>query len=360
MDCYSQVIHITTTRKIYHNGKREILCVANQAGTWSTKVRSMNLRQQLDQILPSLLPTDPAQALKGTELIRLIRLRLEGDYSDASLRFHFSALAGDPSSLLSKVEKSQGYFRRPMPAERPAMTIQQPLLASLAVEFSGDEAPLDVQRRQKVLAISLLHYEQTRFTPYLLTPPPDASPCDPWITPQLLLVDSPLTGDEDGLHQDTSTLRTRQLLGIPPLPMHAISISMIPTLERCRLQFFRAMSSTSWAHSGELLYAEAITDDALANTLRNLGTVHGLGITSLGLSLEQIDNLPPAYEIMEADAERTESLLEKLDPVILVPTRNKTTLDNNALEDVFKNAPHISELLADLHSALFSPSSQPV
>lgn len=315
----------------------------------------MNLRQQLDQILPSLLPTDPAQALKGTELIRLVRLRLDGDYSDASLRFHFSALAGDPSSLLSKVEKSQGYFRRPAPAERTASTAHQPLLASLAVEFSGDDAPIEVQRRQKVLAISLLHYEQTRFTPYLLTPPPDAPCCDPWITPQLLLVDSPLTGDEDGLHQDMRTLRSRQLLGLPALPMHAISISLIPTLERCRMQFFRALSSTSWAHSGELLYAEAVTEDALAHALRHLGTTHGMGITSLGLSLEQIDDLPPAYEIMEADAERTESLLEKLDPVVLVPTRPRPTLDSTALEGVFKNAPHVSDLLTDLHSALFTP-----
>lgn len=317
----------------------------------------MNLRQQLDQILPSLLPTDPAQALKGTELIRLVRLRLEGDYSDASLRFHFSALAGDPSSLLSKVEKSQGYFRRPVPSERPAISIQQPLLASLAVEFSGDGAPLDVQRKQKVLAISLLHYEQTRFTPYLLTPPPDAQPCDPWITPQLLLVDSPLTGDEDGFHQDTSTLRTRQLLGLPALPLHAVSISLIPSLESCREQFFRAMSSTAWTHSGELLYAESVTDDALASTLRNLGVTHGMGVTSLGLSMEQIDELPPAYEIMEADAERTETLLEKLDPVVLVPARPRPTLDAAALEDVFKNAPHISDLLADLHSALFTPGT---
>ncbi len=316
----------------------------------------MNLRQQLDQLLPSLLPSDPAQALKGTELIRLVRLKLEGDYSDASLRFHFSALAGDPTSVLSKVEKSQGYYKRPALPDRNMATIQQPLLASLAIELSGEEAPLEVQRRQKAIAISLLHYEQTRFTPYLLTPPPDSAPCDPWITPQMLLVDSPLTGDEEGFRQDTGILRTRQLLGMPPLPLHAVSISLMPSLEKCRTQFFRALSATAWAHSGELLYIEPVTDDALAQTLRNLGITHGIGITSLGLTLEQLDALPSAMEIMESDEERTELLLERLDPNTLVPHPSRREPDRFALEAMFKNAPHVGELLDDLYSALLHPS----
>ena len=50
----------------------------------------MSLRSQLEELLPELLPSDPAQAIKGTELIRLVRLRLGEEYSDASLRYHFS------------------------------------------------------------------------------------------------------------------------------------------------------------------------------------------------------------------------------------------------------------------------------
>ena len=38
----------------------------------------MSLRSQLEELLPELLPSDPAQAIKGTELIRLVRLRLGG------------------------------------------------------------------------------------------------------------------------------------------------------------------------------------------------------------------------------------------------------------------------------------------
>ena len=53
----------------------------------------MSLRSQLEELLPELLPSDPAQAIKGTELIRLVRLRLGEEYSDASLRYHFSFMA---------------------------------------------------------------------------------------------------------------------------------------------------------------------------------------------------------------------------------------------------------------------------
>ena len=46
----------------------------------------MNLREQLRNILPDILPGDPEEAIKGTELIRLVRLRLGDDYSDATLK----------------------------------------------------------------------------------------------------------------------------------------------------------------------------------------------------------------------------------------------------------------------------------
>ena len=85
----------------------------------------MSLRQQLTDILPTILPSSPKEATKGTELIRLVRLRLEGDYSDASLRYHFSIMSCDPASPIAKVEKGQGYYRRAAPV--PALSGAQDL-----------------------------------------------------------------------------------------------------------------------------------------------------------------------------------------------------------------------------------------
>jgi hypothetical protein len=72
----------------------------------------MNLREQLRLILPQCLPKDPAEAIKGTELIRMVRLKLEGEYSDATLRYHFSILSYDPGSPIAKVDQGQGYYQR--------------------------------------------------------------------------------------------------------------------------------------------------------------------------------------------------------------------------------------------------------
>ena len=87
----------------------------------------MSLRTQLSDILPSLLPHNPSEAIKGTELIRLVRMQLSGNYSDASLRYHFSIMSCDPASPIAKVEKGQGYYRRTAPV--PALSGAQELLS---------------------------------------------------------------------------------------------------------------------------------------------------------------------------------------------------------------------------------------
>ena len=72
----------------------------------------MNLRDQLKEILPDILPRNPNQSIKGTELIELVKYRLKQDYSDATLRYHFSIMSCDPSSPIAKVEQGQGYYLR--------------------------------------------------------------------------------------------------------------------------------------------------------------------------------------------------------------------------------------------------------
>ena len=72
----------------------------------------MNLREQLRLLLHEILPHDPADSIKGTELIRLVRLRLGDGYSDATLRYHFSILSYDPTSPIAKVDQGQGYYQR--------------------------------------------------------------------------------------------------------------------------------------------------------------------------------------------------------------------------------------------------------
>ena len=120
----------------------------------------MSLRQQLTDILPNILPSSPTEATKGTELIRLVRLRLEGDYSDASLRYHFSIMSCDPASPIAKVEKGQGYYRRTAPV--PALAGAQDLLSMTQGRldaFAGDQGADAAGRRAQCRGFGGHHVE---------------------------------------------------------------------------------------------------------------------------------------------------------------------------------------------------------
>lgn len=82
------------------------------APTTNRLTATMNLRDQLKEILPEILPPNPAEPIKGTELIRLVKFSLKQEYSDATLRYHFSIMCCDPASPIAKVEQGQGYYLR--------------------------------------------------------------------------------------------------------------------------------------------------------------------------------------------------------------------------------------------------------
>ena len=61
----------------------------------------MSLREHLRHLLPEILPPAPKNAIKGTELIELVKSKLDQKYSDATLRYHFSIMSCDPVRVLS-------------------------------------------------------------------------------------------------------------------------------------------------------------------------------------------------------------------------------------------------------------------
>ena len=116
----------------------------------------MSLRKQLNDVLPDYLPSNPKEAIKGTELIRLLRMRLDGNYSDASLRYHFSIMSCDPASPIAKVEKGQGYYRRSAPV--PALSSAQEIFSQYQGrldDMAGDQDEVDhaLMRIRKFRAI---------------------------------------------------------------------------------------------------------------------------------------------------------------------------------------------------------------
>ncbi len=224
----------------------------------------MSLRKQLNDILPSLLPSNPAEAIKGTELIRLARRNLTGNYSDASLRYHFSIMSCDPTSAIAKVEKGQGYYRRSEPL--PALSGAQELLAWTQGRLDdlndSESTSVDsaMMRIRKFRAVVTRYYEINGRFPFAFRDPfSTKSPLgNLWKYPELVLVDWQTDGSPDEeMSLDGNMLALKQRLGIAPFSLHSARLRLSPSLLTYREDFFQTLSVSMWAQGGELIYARA-------------------------------------------------------------------------------------------------------
>jgi hypothetical protein len=280
----------------------------------------MSLRKQLSNILPALLPGNPADAIKGTELIRLMRLQLTGNYSDASLRYHFSIMSCDPASPIAKVEKGQGYYRRSTPM--PALSGAQELLAltqgRLDELTTVDQGIMDnaMLRIQKFRAVVTRYFEINGRFPFAFRQAfgKDSPISNLWKFPEVVLVDWETGGSPDEeMSLDETMLAFKQRLGIAPFRLHAARLRIQPSLQTYREDFYQTLAVSRWTQGGELIYAAPIEDEALADSLRKLSATFGVGVTSFGLTPEALDELPRPANILNAHPRETEAIMGKLD-----------------------------------------------
>lgn len=266
----------------------------------------MNLREQLRVILPDILPDDPEQAIKGTELIRMVRLRLAGDYSDATLRYHFSILSYDATSPIAKVDQGQGYYLRQARVV-PASTS--------GYLFGGAEGDQRAGRHLRLLAIferlCLLRAQH----PFLLSGRVGQAPevRSHWDIPDLVVAEWDLeTGPDDVTRFDAAMLGLRRHLGGPEATVTGVQLKAGISHENCAAEFFQTLSATRWTLQSEMVVAEPLNDEALVEALRSLGNQFGVGISSLGIHAAQLDDLPPARDLHAMGVAEFESVLAKL------------------------------------------------
>ncbi|MFP6879298.1 MAG: hypothetical protein VCA34_00010 [Roseibacillus sp.] len=297
----------------------------------------MSLRQQLSDILPDILPSSPKEATKGTELIRLVRLRLQGDYSDASLRYHFSIMSCDPASPIAKVEKGQGYYRRAAPV--PALAGAQDLLSMTQGrldDFAGDQGAVDhaLQRVRKFRAAATRYCEINGRFPYLFREAlTKNSPFgNLWKFPDMVVVDWEAGEPSDqGFTLDHETQALKRSLGLPPYRLQSVTLRLVPNNEVFREEFFQALSVSGWCQGGELFYAGPIEDEALADALRQLSNRFGIGVLSFGMTAEVLDELPGPEHILTAQPRETEALMERFDIRRISSPRLRDHIDWTAL-----------------------------
>lgn len=309
----------------------------------------MNLREQLRQLLPEILPHDPADSIKGTELIRLVRLRLGEGYSDATLRYHFSILSYDPTSPIAKVDQGQGYYQRQKKTAGPNGVARQNLFDS---ETESDQC---WSRFLRLVAIyERLSLQRSRY-PFLLNRNSSGAPSmeGEWDIPDLIVADWDLdAASEDAPRFDESMLNLRRHLGGPEVGLTGVQLKLSVALDTFSAEFFQALSATRWTLQSEIVIAEGLNDEALVDALRSLGHQFGVGISSLGIQLTQLDELPSAKELRAMSAAEFEAVhnLLRIQKITLPTPRH--SIDWPALNALRKKHDSVADLVRWLSDCL--------
>ena len=312
----------------------------------------MSLRKQLTDILPSLLPGNPSDSLKGTELIRMTRLQLNGNYSDASLRYHFSIMSCDPASPIAKVEKGQGYYRRSAPL--PALSGAQELLALTQGRLddltSADADVVDgtMLRIRKFRAVVTRYFEINGRFPFAFRQAfgKESPISNLWKYPEMVLVDWETGGSPDEeMSLDETMLAFKQRLGIAPFRLHAARLRIQPSLQTYREDFFQTLAVSMWAQGGELVYAAPVEDEALADSLRRLSAIFGVGVTSFGLTAEALEELPRPANILNAHPRETEAIMARLEVTRISAPQSRPHLDWAALTSMRNESEEAEKLV---------------
>ena len=303
----------------------------------------------MKKILPDILPKNPNDAIKGTELIQLVKYRLNQEYSDATLRYHFSIMSCDPSSPIAKVEQGQGYYLRTntLKSMTSARHMLSPSQATFGDEFgyTSNEA---LYRANKFRAIvARLNAVDNRF-PYVLqeTFGEDAVYESLWNYPDLVMVDWEIAQNPGtGSGFDRELLELRRSFGSQPFTLRSVKMKLETRLDTFREDFFQCLSNSRWAHYGELIVAEPVVDEMLVEELRSLGSEFGIGITRFGLSAAALDDLPEPGAISAFSDHEIEALEKRLTIQKICTPRPRTEIDwrqiralrdeNEELENMF-------------------------
>ncbi|MBL9131631.1 MAG: hypothetical protein JNG86_10555 [Verrucomicrobiaceae bacterium] len=309
----------------------------------------MNLREQLRNILPEILPDDPADSIKGTELIRLVRLRLGEGYSDATLRYHFSILSYDPTSPIAKVDQGQGYYQRQKKGAG---------LNGAARQSFFDEASEGDQTWSRYLRLVAIYERLSMLRgryPFLLNRNSSGSPSmeGEWDVPDLVVAEWDLDpAAEDGARFDEGMMHLRRHLGGPEVSLAGVQLKLGLTFDTFSAEFFQALSATRWTLQSELVIAEPLEDEVLVDALRSLGHQFGVGISTLGIHMTQLDALPSAKDIRAMPADAFEHVHNRLRIQKITIATPRHTIDWQALSALRKKHESVAEMVRWLSDCL--------
>ena len=272
----------------------------------------MTLHERLLEILPTLLPAHPQDAIKGTELIARVRAVLGGEYSDHSLRSQFSFIALDPDSCLARVENGQGYYLRSGHDD------------SLQSIFDGAE---DSSPQHRLLALLVRLYDTAGLGVFVYPAAEEAS----WEHPDLVAVQWPAGHwTSDGAYEMNKSSEPLQAR------FRAVCAVVADSAESARAGFFRALACGRWAHECELVVIPA--DDApIQDELSDLAAAYGVGVRIL--RLDDADIPARADAIFRMPADQARELLSAIPQTTLATPQPRPAVDSRAADQLPDTAP---------------------
>lgn len=250
----------------------------------------MNLREQLKEILPRVLPKSPAESIKGTKLIEMVKRRLSQEYSDATLRYHFSVMSCDPTAPIAKVEQGQGYFLRTSRREllQPRGEMRQGSLAGFASDDGESESPEHLWMKFQAFFERYANQDRSFSFPVRHDQAEglrQEDPGYPWTVPDGVVVTW-----RSGQLSESGVKLVPELLCLeePSFALSSIKIVVAVDPSNYRQQFFQALSQGAWAHATELVVATEVLDDYVSEDLRRMGDRYGVGVSYFSLSEQQL------------------------------------------------------------------------
>jgi hypothetical protein len=296
------------------------------------------LRDQLSALFPEILPQDPNDAVNGTTLLGMVRPRLQGDYTEASIRQHFSVMSGEATSPIAKVSQGHGYYQRPQASpippipDAPHNEEQQPAVVA------PPDNPRNAQREEKFRALYIRYAEINNSFPVHIehtAAARQAAGVNKWKFPDVVVLDWDVGRIADNGYQiDRGLLEVKRSLGDQPFRLTSVELKVDLTLSSFRENFFQCVSNSKWAHHAYLVTANAIQDETLVRELRRLGSSFDISVISYGLTHAALDNLPTADEILLADDRLIEQLAAQLSISRVSSGRPREALDWEHIEDV--------------------------
>lgn len=256
---------------------------------------------RLTELLAQVLPAEPEKAVKGPELVLLLRKAglLETEWNDASLRSRFSQLVGDTNSVIAKRPSQHGYYKRSQTDNEQAAGAKP---KDEKVPSSGRESQAEEKFRSVYMAWARseneypVHIEHTEGKS-------QRAGLNVWKFPDVVSVAWDVLQIDEGNREvhplDSDVLNVRRSLGEQPFKLSSTELKVEVSASTLREIFFQCVSNSRWAHKSRLAIAADLEDEILVKELQRLGASYGVSVLTFALSREDIQKLPSASQITD-------------------------------------------------------------